>query len=229
MAAVRGKHKDALRHYEAAARIADERAQPHVSIGAVLLKMHKAKDAVAAYRRALERAPDEPEVLAGLAEALRAAGRAADAEEHERRAAEIAEQQALEALAPSEQLASLPPGEVLHLTGHQAHLRGDTAAAVEAWLHEARTYSAAGHLDAALDACQQALTVSSDSTTVHLELIRLYLLRGWHDLATERMLLLDRLLGLAPEADVAAALAGLAAEHAERDERLAAIAARGPG
>src|SRR5918996_5213990 len=58
LAAQRNKYKDALKHYQAAARLADERAQPHVNAGSVLLRMGKPKDAVAAYERAAERAPD---------------------------------------------------------------------------------------------------------------------------------------------------------------------------
>jgi hypothetical protein len=131
-----------------------------------------------------------------------------------------------QALAPSEELSALPPAERLHLTGHQARLRGDTQAAISAWLDEARTHAQAGHLDAALDACQQALAISSGSVRVASELIRLYFERGWHELAVQRVLLLDRLLELAPEPNIEArerAGTHWLALTLASDERLAAV------
>jgi tetratricopeptide (TPR) repeat protein len=74
MAALRGKHREALQAYRAAAAIAGERAQPHASMGSVLLAMGKTKDAIGAYRRAVELAPEDADSLARLAEALRADG-----------------------------------------------------------------------------------------------------------------------------------------------------------
>jgi tetratricopeptide (TPR) repeat protein len=226
MAALRGKHREALQAYQAAAAIAGERAQPHASMGNVLLAMGKTKDAIGAYRRAVELAPEDADSLARLAEALRADGQLDEADQLSRRATEMLDRAALQALAPSEELSALPPAERLHLTGHQARLRGDTQSAIGAWLDEARTHAQAGHLDAALDACQQALALSSGSVRVHLELIRLYFERGWHELAVERVLLLDRLLELAPEPEAQNALATLVGTHAASDERLAAVTAR---
>src|SRR5215208_4923103 len=74
LAAMQGKPKDALKHYESAAKLANERAAPHMSMGAILLRLGRTKDALAAYGRAVERAPRDTEALAGQAAALRAAG-----------------------------------------------------------------------------------------------------------------------------------------------------------
>ncbi|HUG49193.1 MAG TPA: tetratricopeptide repeat protein [Candidatus Limnocylindria bacterium] len=226
--ALRGKYKDALRHYAEAAKLADDRAQPHVSSGAVLLRMGKAKDAVAAYERARQRAPEQPEVLAGLADALAAAGRRADADRLREQMAQLASQADEQRLEEAVQSGALPRGEMLHLAGYQARTGGRLDAAIEAWLDEARTYAEEGHLDAALDACQTALTVASGSARVHLEMARLYFRRGWRGLAVERLLLLDRLLDLAPEPDVGAEVLKLARQHARVDQRLADIVARPP-
>ena len=228
VSALRGKHKDALRHYQDAARLAEDRAQPHISMGSVLLRMNKAKEAVAAYERAAQRAPDEPDVLAGLADALFAANRRSEADRLRQRMVELTDEAATRELVAAEQAGTLPHGELLHLAGHQAQAGGRPEAAIDAWLDEARTYAEHGHLDAALDACQQALTLSSGATRIHLEMVRLYFRRGWRELAVERLLLLDRLLELAPEPEAGAEVLRLATQNAVGDERLADIVARPP-
>ena len=53
MAMLKGRHKDALTHYQEAASLADHRALPFVSMGSVLLQMGRAQDAIAAYDEAL--------------------------------------------------------------------------------------------------------------------------------------------------------------------------------
>jgi tetratricopeptide (TPR) repeat protein len=226
IAAQRNKVKDALRNYEAAARLADDRAQPHISMARVLLRAGKARDAVAAYERAAVRAPDDAAVLSGLAEALSAAGRRSEAESMREQAAVLANQAAEQSFAAAQQAGALTRAEVLHLAGYQARIGGRTEAAIDAWLDEARSHADEGQLDAALDACQQALTISSGSTRIHVELVRLYFMRGWQELAVERLLLLDRLLELAPEPAADNAVLELARRHAARDGRLATIASR---
>lgn len=225
LAAQRNKHKDALKHYATAARLADDRAQPHAHAGSVLLRMGKAKDAVAAYERAAQRAPDDADVLAGLARALSAAGRHSEAEGLRQRVERLADEAARQEIV-IEATGNLPRGEVLHLAGHQARLGGRHQAAIDAWLDEARAYSDEGHLDAALDACQAALTLSCGATRIHLEMVRLYFRLGWQDKAVERLLLLDRLLELSPEPTAGQQLLELARRHSASDVRLAGIAAR---
>ena len=225
LAAQRNKHKDALKHYAVAAGLAGERAQPHVHAGSVLLRMGRSKDAVAAYERAAQRAPDDPDVLAGLAQAYSGAGRRREAESLRQRVEQLTDAAAREEVV-IEGSGSLPRGEVLHLAGHQARLGGRHEAAIEAWLDEARAYADEGHLDAALDACQAALTLSSGATRIHLEMVRLYFRLGWREKAVERLLLLDRLLELAPEPAAGQQLLELARRHSASDVRLAGIAAR---
>jgi hypothetical protein len=70
--------------------------------------------------------------------------------------------------------------------------RRDEAAV--AYAATATVFQAAGASAAAFDACQRGLEAAPGSATVHVELARLYLARGWRDRAAEKLLLLDRLL-----------------------------------
>ena len=79
VAALRGRLDDALINYRRAAAIADERALPHASMAGVLLRLGRVEEAAAAYGRAVERAPGDEGALSGRAEALIAAGKAAEA------------------------------------------------------------------------------------------------------------------------------------------------------
>lgn len=221
---VRGRLADALKHYEDAARLAEQRALPHMSIGDVLSRMGRHGEAVDAYRRAVERSPGDAEVVDRLADALVAAGRRDEAARVRQNAAAPTAGRAPHSLSRQE-TASLPPAELMHLAGHRARLEGRTQTAVEAWLNEARSHAAAGRLDAALDACQHALLVSSGAPRVHLQMARLYFQRGWRELAVERLLLLDRLLALGPDPDIGAGLEHLVLEHRREDQRLADLAA----
>lgn len=228
LAQMQGRPKDALRHYGAAADVAGDRALPHVSMGATYLRLGKTKEALTAYEKAVERAPDDPEVLAGHAAALLAAGRKKEAAQQLARVAELERGARTERLRPLEDRFALARAEQLHLAAEDAVLTGDKPAALEALLAESRTHAAAGHLDAALDACQRALTVASGDVRVHLEMAALYFVRGWSDRAVERLMLLNRLLELEPDDDVRRGLAELAAQHIGADSRLRTIAATGP-
>jgi tetratricopeptide (TPR) repeat protein len=228
VAAMRGQHRDALRHYQEAAGHAPDRALPHTSMAEVLLRLGRPKDAVAAAERAAELAPDEPQVIARLADTLEAADRPADAERLRGRIAALEQDAARRAAAPIAVPSSMPRADVLHLAGQRARQEGRHAAAVAAWLEEARVHAADGHLTAALDACEQALSSSSTDMVVHLEMAGLYFRLGWHELGVERLLLLDRLLEYEPQAEISNGVSRLAAEHAAVDLRLAALAGRSP-
>jgi len=226
VAAMRGQHRDALRHYQAAAEHAPDRALPLASMAEVLLKLGRTKEAVTAAERAAALAPEEPQVIVRLADTLEAAGRQVDAERLRRRAVELEQEVARLAAQPLATPSSMPRADVLHLAGQRARQEGRSEAALAAWLEEARMHAADGHLAAALDACEQALSVSSSATAVHLEMAGLYFRLGWHELGVERLLLLDRLLELEPQLEISSGVARLATEHAGVDLRLAALASR---
>lgn len=226
--AAEGKLKDALAQYRQAAELAGERALPHMAVGGTLLRLGQAKQALAAYDRALEREPDNLDALSGRVAALLGAGKRAEAALlNERINALRAEQES--ALAPGPDATPLLTADLLHAAGELARRKGDTEAAIDAWLEESREHGRARHLDAALDACLRALPLDTGSPLIHLELTRLYFQRGWHDQAAERALLLEQLLTLEPDETASAALHRLATEYVTVDGRLADLASRQPG
>jgi tetratricopeptide (TPR) repeat protein len=79
VAALRGRLQDALIAYGEAARLAPERALPHVSIGGVQLRIGDTAAALAAFDEAIARAPGDETALAGRADALIGAGRRVEA------------------------------------------------------------------------------------------------------------------------------------------------------
>ena len=76
----------------------------------------------------------------------------------------------------------------------------------------------------AASACQRALAVSQGAPAVHLQMARVYFQRGWTELATERMLLLDRMLSLEDDPQVREGLQELARTHHATEPRLARLA-----
>ena len=70
VAAQRGRLDEALDAYGEAARVAPDRALPHVGIGQVLLRLGKPNEANTSFGRALQRVPDDEAALRGRADAL---------------------------------------------------------------------------------------------------------------------------------------------------------------
>lgn len=91
-------------------------------------------------------------------------------------------------------------------------------------LDAARGHGAAGDHDAAIDACYLALGVSPADARLHLALADLYLDRGWHDLAVDKLVLLRRLATLTDDNGTLERVAAIAAERLPGDPRLAAPA-----
>jgi tetratricopeptide (TPR) repeat protein len=196
--AAEGRFKDALHHYRAAAELAGERALPHVALGGMYLRLGHAREALAAYERALGCAPDDLDALSGRAAALLAAGRRAEAAAAQARIDERARGLA-NGSAPAGPQTPMSRADTLMIAGDQARAAGDHAAAVEAWLAESTEHAAAERYDAALDACLRALALDSSAVAVHVALARIYARRGWLDEARQRAQLLRRLLDLRPE------------------------------
>lgn len=203
--AASGQLKDALRCYRVATELAADRSVPHVALGGTLLRLGQTRDALAAYDRALEVDRTDVDALTGRAAALLAAGRRSEAEEvRQRISSGSAEPPA------ASQHASLPTAADRHLvSGEQARLAGNVNAAIDAWLAESAEHRVAGHHDASLDACLRALSLDSSVPRIHLEIARAWMARGWHERAQERLRLLERLLALQPDKQVAAATRAL--------------------
>ena len=200
--AASGNLKEALRCYRAATELAADRAVPHVAMGGALLRLGQNKDALAAYERALELEPNDVDALTGRAAALLAAGRRDEAKQ-------VQEQMyggfmAVSAM-PGYSGASLSAADRHLASGEQARQAGKINAAIDEWLAESTQHRLAGHHDASLDACLRALSLDSSAPRIHLEIARAWMARGWPDRAYERLRLLDRLLALQPDKQVAAA------------------------
>ncbi|HEY5521152.1 MAG TPA: tetratricopeptide repeat protein [Candidatus Limnocylindrales bacterium] len=204
-----GKYREALAQYEAAARVAGERALPQIGIGGMCLRLGRAKEALAAYERALAAEPDNLDALSGKAAALLASGRRADAAAVTARIAALRQAPAAPAGVPAEMRTPLSRAEELAIAGEEALDAGRREAAIDAWLAEARDHADARHFDAALDAQMRALALDTGSIRVHLELTRLYLERGWQAEAAQRIHALRRLVALVPDAETSTTLDGL--------------------
>jgi len=263
VAALRDRPAEAIAAYREASAIAPERALPHASLGAVLLKLGRVPEALDAYAAALERAPRDETALLGRADALlhqdrraeaaealdraaevqSGAGRPVEALDTARRALELAEsksrrrhvrelsaaiaatrsdpdaelavaraRQVLEAAevraavegAPAvdetaglEPPPELPPDPIaLAVAADLALAAGDPSAARDDLLAAARIHAGAGQRDAALDACYRALAATPGDPEIHLELVDLYLERGWRGVAGDKLALLARLVEL---------------------------------
>jgi len=115
-----------------------------------------------------------------------------------------------------------PPDPALLTAEAEACLdRADTPGARSRLLAAAAAYRAAGAPDAALDACYLALGIAPGDPDLHLALAELYLDRGWRGAAGEKLLLLDRLVGLTGDTDVRSRIAALVADRLPDDPRLA--------
>lgn len=225
--AAEGRFAEALGHYQAAAAVAGDRALPHVGIGGMLLRLGRPKDALAAYDRALQAEPNNLDAMTGRAATLLATGRRDEATRVRQQMTDL--RSSAEAPgAPAGDGTPMSRADTMHAAGEEAMRGGRHEAAIDAWLAESGEHATAGHLDAALDASLRALAVAPGAPRIHLELCRLYFRRGWAEQGVERALLLDRLLALEPDANIAAELRRLAAENAAADGRLADVANR-PG
>ncbi len=136
---------------------------------------------------------------------------------------------------PSAELATVPPvmppvpveprfaGEAFVASALDALDGGDGPAALVAYRDAARTFLEAGLLVAALDACREALRLGPGDVDVHLLYAAVFRAHGWHDLATQRVVDLVRLVDLGGDAQARARISlDVATVHAD-DERLAAL------
>lgn len=227
VATFKGRPREALQYYQEAARLAGHRPLPFINIGSVLLQLGRAQEATAAYDEALRRAPDDRQALSGKAAALLAAGKRGDAAALLQQIAQLeAEEsrQRAEADATNQAAAWTGGPEPLLAAAEQAHQQGNVPAAIEAYVGAAVGFAERNQLDAALDTCQRALGLSLGAPAVHLQMARLYFLRGWNDRAVERMLLLERLLAFENDPLAETSLRELARQHLHVDNRLMALA-----
>jgi tetratricopeptide (TPR) repeat protein len=100
---------------------------------------------------------------------------------------------------------------------------GDDATSRDLFVRAAIAQRAAGHTDAAIDACYLALAVAPGDPELHVVMAELYLDRGWAAAAAEKLLLLGRLVELTGDAAGRDRLCRVVARSFADDPRLAAI------
>jgi tetratricopeptide (TPR) repeat protein len=220
-AVVRGHPREAIEHYQEAARLAGGRPLPFVSMGNVYLQMQRPHEALAAFDEALRRAPDDIVALRGKAAAHQASGQRTEAAAVARRAADVEARLGAPGRGPAPQ----PGGEEPFRRAVAARTAGDARAATQAFLEAARAYADRHADDAALDACHRALEASPGAPSVHLAMAELYLRRGWPEKAAERLVLLERLTVLDDDRTTRSAVRELAARHRSEHPELERIAA----
>jgi tetratricopeptide (TPR) repeat protein len=97
----------------------------------------------------------------------------------------------------------LPPGielgQLARLAEEAVDAR-DPGVAIDRLLDLAAANRLYGTQDAAIDACYQGLSLRPDDVDLHLALVQLYDERGWRALASDKLGLLDRLVGLDEDA-----------------------------
>jgi hypothetical protein len=126
---------------------------------------------------------------------------------------------------PHEPAGPPPGGSQLVAEAEDLLHAGDAALARERLLAGAAAHRAAGHIDAALDACYLALGLAPADPALHLALAELYLERGWRGPAAEKLLLLGRLVGLGDDDGTRRRICEIAADRLADDARLSAYCA----
>ena len=168
----------------------------------------------------------EPETIEASAEPAPAAGEPQPEipEPEPEREAEVVEPEAVE---PEPEPIPEPAGLGIALgaAAEAALHAGDVNAAHDGLLAAARAHRRAGRLSAAVDACDLAIGLAPSDPDLHILLAELYLDRGWHTLAIDKLLLLWRLADLDGDAVVRERLCALMSARLAGEPRVADLCA----
>lgn len=225
VAVVKGRPREAIDHYDAAAKLAPERPLPHTRMGEIYLQMEEPREAVAAFEAALERAPTDTAALNGKGAALVAAGRGSEAGEWRARASE------LETMARIGQERKRPGDPRLveierHVSnGSAARTAGDLGVASAAFLVAANSYAAINDFHAAMDACLRGLEARPGNLDIHFVMTMLYLRHGWTELGAQRASLIEHRLDIDDDSVRRNALTALARDYRSLSPELERLAA----
>ena len=115
-------------------------------------------------------------------------------------------------------------GIALGALAETALYAGDPAAR-DHLLAAARAHRRAGRPSAALDACDLAIAIAPSDVDLHLLLAELYLDRGWHVLAVDKLLLLGRLAELDDNSSARERVRALVADRLADEPRVAELTA----
>lgn len=116
-----------------------------------------------------------------------------------------------------------PDPATLTLAVEEALEAGDLDEARRRALVAAAGHRGVGQLNAAMDACYQALAILPSDPEVHLLLAELYLDRGWRGPAADKLVLLGRLTELTDDGETRARLCELATARFPDDPRFTAV------
>jgi tetratricopeptide (TPR) repeat protein len=224
VAVARGRPREAMAHYEEAARLAESRALPLVCMGSLHLRSNQPRDAIRAFDEALERAPGDLGAMRGKAAALEADGRLEESRALSRRAAELEAMERAGRPEPGDTDERRQRLESLIAEGLQARAAGELDRAAAAFHAAALGYAAAAGFEAAIDACLRALEARPGAIDVHFTMAHLYLSRGWADLGVQRVRLIDHRLGIDEDPRRRAALQALARDFRALDPALEELA-----
>jgi tetratricopeptide (TPR) repeat protein len=227
LAVVKGRPREAIDHYGQAGALVPDRPLPFISMGNVYLQMRQPVEALAAFDKALERAPSDLAAMHGKTAALEAAGRAPEASALRSRTAE------LEAMVRAGQRRSTADPAALELEQHiangaAARSAGDLDVALAAYLAAANGYAVVNDFDAAIDACLRALETRPGNIDVHFTMAMLYLRQGWAEHGEQRVVLLERRLDIDDDPRRRAALHALARDFRTLGPQLERLAAARP-
>jgi len=210
VAVVKGRPREAIGHYDEAAKLVPERPLPFTRMGEIYLQMEQPAEAVTAFEAALERTPTDTAALNGKAAALSAAGRGSEAGAWRMRAAELEAKQRAGQVRGRAGDPRLPEIERHVINGSAARTAGDLGVASAAFLTAANGFVAINDFDAAMDACLRGLEAQPGNLDIHFVMTMLYLRRGWAELGTQRANLIEQRLDIDDDPVRRAALAALA-------------------
>jgi tetratricopeptide (TPR) repeat protein len=116
-------------------------------------------------------------------------------------------------------------GDELLASAEAAELAGDDGKLRSLLVGTARAYGREGRFEAGLDAMHQVLQRDPGNVDAHIELVELYLARGWTSLAAEKLVLLGRLADLDDDHETRRRLCAVASRAFPDDEHLATLCA----
>ena len=116
-------------------------------------------------------------------------------------------------------------GDAFVVAAEEALVRGDAAAALDAYREAARVFDEGGLPIAALDACREALALAPGDVAVHLRYASIYRSKGWRDVAVNRLASILRLVDLEGDAEGRERICAVIAAMYPDDERLMGLCA----
>lgn len=116
-------------------------------------------------------------------------------------------------------------GDELLASAEAADQAGDDGKLRSLLVRTARAYGREGRFEAGLDAMHRLLQRDPGNVEAHLELVELYVARGWNSLAAEKLVLLGRLAELDDDQETRQRLCDVASRAFPDDETLATLCA----